>query len=404
MLARHTIASVLLVVVFAACAEEADRRGSKAASANGPAHDTSGSDEGSGFRVSGPYRHDGLALYLIHAADRMDTVELQTLEEALASDTAVVHETGQVSELALEVTGERAVYVQSGDIVKGGRQDRVVAYDLIVRRSDGRVPLSSFCVEQGRWSGRGNEPSESFAGSAFLASDATIKTRIRGGGSRVRRVTGRAGRSSTATPEAVDLDLPRDEQRAVGAGGGFNLFAAEERNADPQGQVWQRVSEQQDALREETGVDVQAGESKSSLQLTLEHEQVEARRRPYRTALGELVDAHPDAVGMVYAIDGEIVFGDRYPSHDLLARMWDKLLTSCSTEALASGGDGSAPPSAGAVAEWLDQMEAQAGRAEQIHGAISQESATGEAGHRFDAVDARLETPWFHRAYARPQD
>jgi len=41
--------------------------------------------------------------------------------------------------------------IQSGDIVKGGRQDRTMQYDLLVPPKSQKMPLSSFCVESGRW-------------------------------------------------------------------------------------------------------------------------------------------------------------------------------------------------------------------------------------------------------------
>src|SRR5262249_5531978 len=47
------------------------------------------------------------------------------------------------------------VYIQAGDIVKGGRQDRVLSYDLIVPPRSGKVPLAAFCVEAGRRQPRG---------------------------------------------------------------------------------------------------------------------------------------------------------------------------------------------------------------------------------------------------------
>ena len=67
-----------------------------------------------------------------------------------------MYETGQVNELAIEnVSPDRAVFVQAGDIVKGGRQDRVFSQDLVLKPRSGRVPIDAFCVESGRWRQRG---------------------------------------------------------------------------------------------------------------------------------------------------------------------------------------------------------------------------------------------------------
>ena len=47
--------------------------------------------------------------------------------------------------------------MQSGDIVKGGQQDRVLTVSLMLPPKSGRIPIASFCVEQGRWPARGKE-------------------------------------------------------------------------------------------------------------------------------------------------------------------------------------------------------------------------------------------------------
>ena len=78
-----------------------------------------------------------------------------TLGEALEQGKARVYETGSVEQLAIEnLTDDRDIYVQFGDIVQGGDQDRVIATDLLVPSESKRVPLPTYCVEQGRWGGR----------------------------------------------------------------------------------------------------------------------------------------------------------------------------------------------------------------------------------------------------------
>jgi len=54
------------------------------------------------------------------------------LEEAMESQTGLVHETGNVNEQLIENTGETDLFIQAGDIVKGGRQDRTLGADFIV--------------------------------------------------------------------------------------------------------------------------------------------------------------------------------------------------------------------------------------------------------------------------------
>ena len=64
------------------------------------------------------------------------------------------------------------MYVQSGDIVKGGKQDRVLMVSMVLPPNSGRLPIESFCVEQGRWQARGREDV-----SRFASADAALPSR-----------------------------------------------------------------------------------------------------------------------------------------------------------------------------------------------------------------------------------
>ena len=114
--------------------------------------------------LAGPFRPSragNLAVYFLHGPSQPGPVPL-TLGEALKQARVVVHETGFVERLEIENTGDEAVFVQAGDIVKGGRQDRVLTVSLLIPPRSGRVAIGSYCVEQGRWSRRGAESASRF--------------------------------------------------------------------------------------------------------------------------------------------------------------------------------------------------------------------------------------------------
>lgn len=74
-----------------------------------------------------------------------------TLAEALASGEAMVYETGNVNELQVRnFSKDRMLFIQAGDIVEGGQQDRVLPVDLVLPPDLGRAAVAAFCVEQGR--------------------------------------------------------------------------------------------------------------------------------------------------------------------------------------------------------------------------------------------------------------
>src|SRR3954469_11780818 len=117
-----------------------------------------GSVFGAAGKLSGPFTHRNLQIFLIHGDTQLENRHYATLGEALARRMVVIKETGNVSELAIEnPSGEATVFLHAGDIVKGGRQDRTIRDDLILQTRSGWTPLPSFCVEQGRWTRRGSE-------------------------------------------------------------------------------------------------------------------------------------------------------------------------------------------------------------------------------------------------------
>ncbi len=265
----------------------------------------SGRDGASGYRFSGPYAHANLSVYLIHGPDRLDAADVVPLHRALEQRMVVVHETGNVSELAVEnLSPSRSVFIQAGDIVKGGRQDRVLTYDLVLGPRSGKVPIGSFCVERGRWQPRGQEGDRVFSSSA-------------------KRLNTKA------------LRLAAQSQRE-------------------QGKVWQEVSAVQDKLGRTVGSPVQAASSATSLQLSLESAPVERSIQSYRRELEGIAAAHPDAIGFAFAVNGELNSAEVYGASSLFVQLWPKLLESAASEAVAEGGGAEfASPSESELREFL---------------------------------------------------
>src|SRR5262245_54888938 len=93
------------------------------------------------YTFSGPYTYQNLSIFLVHGKDTLPAKKLLTLQEALEQKKLVVHETKNVGQLSVEnIADDFDVFIQSGDIVKGGQQDRALGYDLIVSAKSGKVP------------------------------------------------------------------------------------------------------------------------------------------------------------------------------------------------------------------------------------------------------------------------
>lgn len=80
-----------------------------------------------------------------------------TLSQALEKGSVKVSERGSASTenvhwLRINNTSDQPVFIGSGEIIMGGRQDRMVAKDTILPPSASDQYIPVMCVEEGRWS------------------------------------------------------------------------------------------------------------------------------------------------------------------------------------------------------------------------------------------------------------
>ncbi len=268
------------------------------------------------YRVSGPVVHENLAIYLVHGTSAAGPVPL-TLEEALAKGAVKVHETGNVNELQIENLGAGEVFVQSGDIVKGGQQDRVLTVSLLLPPKSGRIPIASFCVEQGRWTARGREDVKTFA---------TAATSIP---SREAKIAMKAATASVRTSPTGQINPLSSFSAGI-----VRSLTAEDTSVRQQ-EVWRRVRSVQEKLSANVGAPVYAPASQTSLQLALENEKLKDAQAGYLNALKAAGETDDDVVGFVFAVNGKLNSAEVYPSNALFRKMWPKLLQASITEAIS---------------------------------------------------------------------
>jgi ARG/rhodanese/phosphatase superfamily protein len=236
-------------------------------------------------RLSGPYTRDNLTIYLVHGDDQLKGKDLLTLEEALEQKKVIVHETKNVNELSIENVSDREVFIQAGDLVKGGQQDRTIANDMILAAKSGKVPLNSFCVESGRWQQRGGEDAAKFG---------------------------------SAKEQIANKDLKIAARRAM-----------------RQKEVWQEVEKAQTKLSKNLNTDVKAAQSATSYQLTLEHKKLREAVDAHVKKLSGTIEGKDDVIGYVFAVNGKLNSADVYASHALFVKLWPKLLRSTAVEAVS---------------------------------------------------------------------
>src|SRR5499426_212614 len=281
------------------------------------------------YSVSGPYIHKNLTIFLLHGAGQSLRRAPLTLQEAMKRRLVVVRETGDVNRLTIQNRSNQDVFVQAGDIVKGGQQDRVLALDLIVPPKSGRIPIDAFCVEQGRWSRRGNEAVTAFSASdnGLASKDLKIAANARRSQSDVWANVSKAQEKLAANLRLAPSATPASARARRGGGpsSGSGIGPGRASQAELSGYVPEDVLGRGGVNRNASNdltVSEQLGltsrVSPSSLQLTLENKLVKDTAKDYVKDLSSIINGKRDVIGFVFAINGQINSADE-PDHVTLS-------------------------------------------------------------------------------------
>lgn len=291
--------------------------------------------DNSGYQVLEPIRQGSLTVFPVVASKSYPTGEFLTLDEGLRSGEVVVteygnirglvrrrnspaiqHDSAEVNRLVLINNSKRPLLLLAGEIVAGGKQDRVIGMDRIVPSESDPIDLNVFCVEPGRWVATSEH---------FGTSGATY-----GSG----RGDGVAGGSSAKASVGTLMAQPSVRAKAMGD--------------KDQAQVWAEVRKEQQAMATEM-VEVSPSPasadriaSTSSYAVVMENkdvkEEVDKLAKPieqnYQTLIKQLRDRK--AVGVVVAVNGRVIWSDVFASTELLEKYWPKLVRSYASEAVVT--------------------------------------------------------------------
>src|SRR5271155_5676168 len=129
------------------------------------------------WRLLEPIRYENLTVFPVVSSTSYDAGAFLTLEEGLSRGEVLIQEQGEdsmirdrgvvrpavqsyngpsVNQLVLINRSKRPLILLAGELVSGGKQDRVIGKDRIVPVGAPPLPLDVFCVEHGRWSNGAN--------------------------------------------------------------------------------------------------------------------------------------------------------------------------------------------------------------------------------------------------------
>ncbi len=270
------------------------------------------------WRLLQPISYENLTVFPVVASSTYDTGVFMTLEEGLSRGEVMVQEQGaetllrdrgglrpalaqnyggpSVNQLVLINRSKRPLLLLAGELVSGGKQDRVIGKDRIVPVGAEPLPLDVFCVEHGRWS----------SGSQFTAANVIVHPSVREQAAVAQKqsdVWASVTAGSTA-PRATAAPAPQVTRESL------EVTVQSEAPTQSYAKIYgsRRVAPSVDAMVDE----------------------VQRRFRKETSGLkGERV------VGVVIAYGGEVAWSDIFASGDLFDQYWTKLLRSYAVEAVA---------------------------------------------------------------------
>lgn len=228
--------------------------------------------------ISQPHTYKNMTLFVIFRTTAETSEDFITLEEGLAQEMVVVSEKeeAEVETVQVENLSDKPLFIQAGDTLKGGKQDRIIRVSLVIPPRSGKVDVPSLCVEAGRWTGQ----------AAFI-------------------VTGNRVISNN-----MRIALQKGEQ----------------------GQVWEEVAK----FKLEASQIIGDVSKTSSLNEEMDDEKMKQAYAEYEKAFAKLLDRYPQAVGLAYALNGKIYTIELFQANGLFKKAYPKLLKAYASEAVVN--------------------------------------------------------------------
>jgi hypothetical protein len=237
--------------------------------------------DGTTYQIHGPYSHEDLAVFLV-CSDRKDEHDFLTLDEGLKEGLVKITEQEQerVGALWVDNQSDRPLYLQEGERLQGGKQDRTIVSSLVIPPKSGRTAVPTLCVERSRW------------------------------------VEGKKGRAFGFT---VDPALA-----PKGVRGAAKVEGSQER-------VWGCVQAQKLSAAKK----LNCPNTSSSVNEMLDSAQVRRIAEEYANALEKALDAsgRRDVVGMAVVLNGQIEEVNIYPGRGLFRKLYPRLIRAYALQA-----------------------------------------------------------------------
>ena len=279
------------------------------------------------YKLLAPITHGDLTIFPVVSAKSHDTSDFITLDDGIRSGDVVVTEVGnlhstmqrrppyqsrqyggaEVNRLVLVNNSRHPLILLAGEVVTGGKQDRVVGKDRIVPAESDPVDLSVFCVEHGRWT----ETSTKFDTHASVMLQPSVRMKAMADQDQ-QKVWDEVGKSRAAmASRVVAPPVPGQTTDSTAVASSAEIVQLNSTSSYAKARENKAVQAHVESI-------------------------TEPMQKSYESVIKQL--RNQNAIGVVVAVKGHIVWADMFASGALLAKYWPKLLDSYATEALTMPG------------------------------------------------------------------
>jgi hypothetical protein len=223
----------------------------------------------------------------------------------------------QVNTLVLVNNSKQPLLLLAGEIVTGGKQDRVIAKDRIVPAGSDPIDLSVFCIEPGRWT----ESSSTFGGAA----KSSVRSFMVQPSVREQAMVAKNQQQVWDSVHGAISQIEVVAAPTVSVAGASQTVTVEAQSLSPNALATTSYAK----VMQNSAVSEKVDEAAAPVMKSRDQ------------VLAQLRQEH--AIGVVVAVRGEIVWADLFADTELLSRYWTKLVRSYAAESLTAGQTHSAP-------------------------------------------------------------
>jgi hypothetical protein len=225
------------------------------------------------IKVGNAFEYGNLKIFPILAIKTLSTQSYVTLDEATDKGWIKIKEvgSGQVNSVTVKNTGNKMVFLLTGEVISGAKQDRMLSTDVLLPANSSWTQVPVYCVEHGRWT----QVSPEFKSEMMIV------------------------------PNAV-------RQKA--------------KVSESQSEVWDEIASSQDRLGIASGT--------GTITANYEDADVKKKIEEYEEKFGNFPEISSTTIGVIVTTDDRVICFDLFANAGLLKKYWKKLIRSYAMDAL----------------------------------------------------------------------